>query len=735
MSNLSVSVVVNTLGRADLLGDTLRGLSALRWPDFEIVVVNGPSQDATESVLEEWAGAVKIGRCAEANLAMSRNVGLSLSGGDIVAFIDDDAIPHPAWLEQLTAPYGDPRVGGVGGHTIGRLGSRYQARTTLCDRFGDPYFVSDDLDLSRLCQPGSWVYPSLLGTNSSFRREALRGVGGFDETFSYYLEETDLCLRLIDAGWRIVSVPDALVWHQFASSALRSGNMTRRSIRAVMQSQSYFINRHSVQPWSPGAAQAAAARLVKLRDDWLLGNRAAHSAGAITARHAARLDRELVEGMAKGFDLSRQRSDCADGHWTANDPPPLQPFVPSREDRLTIGFICRDYKDDRESGIPRWTHLLARELARCGHTIHIICETRDLEPSIRFSGGIWTHEILSDAEDYQWICERFGLPIDQAQWAASVRAHVEPILSFGFNVLSFPIWNVEGVGCLDLTGVTICMSLHTTYGIVERFRPDWAVQPIVRDRLIAPMKAAERMALARTSHLLANSASIIAELEMLTGLDLAAKTALAVHGVPSFATDPSAKLGHNILYVGRFEPRKGIDLALSAFVSAAKANAALTAVFVGGGNFRDVVAPEIAEQVEALRVSGRLEFSGAVTRETLDSLYAAADVALLPSRYESFGLVAAEALAHGCMVVGLKCGGIAEVVQDGYNGVLVAPDASAPAALANALLDLFADPTKLRAGQTAARDAAREHFSLARMAQGIEAAFATFRSRENYEAA
>ncbi len=734
MSNLSVSVVVNTLGRAALLGDTLRGLSALRWPDFEIVVVNGPSQDTTESVLEEWAGALKIGRCAEANLAMSRNVGLSLSGGDIVAFIDDDAIPHPAWLEHLTIPYADPRVGGAGGHTIGRLGSRYQARTTLCDRFGDPYFVSDELDLSSLCQPGSWVYPSLLGTNASFRREALRGVGGFDETFSYYLEETDLCLRLIDAGWHIASVPDALVWHQFASSALRSGNMTRRSIRAVMKSQSYFINRHGVEPWSPAAAQAAAARLVKLRDDWLQGNRAAHSAGAITARHAARLDRELVEGMAAGFDVSRQRSGYAMGHWTANDPPPRQPFVPLRADRLTICFICREYKDDRESGIPRWTHLLARELARCGHTIHIVCETKDLEPSIRFSGGIWTHEIASDAADYQWICERFGLPNDQAQWAASVRAQVDLILSFGLNVLSFPIWNLEGVGCLDLTGVTICMSLHTTYGIAERFRPDWAAQPLVRDRLVTPMKAAERMALARTTHLLANSVSIIEELEMLSGLDLVAKTALAVHGVPSFTTAPAAKPGHRILFVGRFEPRKGIDLALSAFVSAAKSNPALTAVFVGGGNFRDLVAPEIAEQVEALRLSGRLELGGAVTRETLDSLYAAADVALLPSRYESFGLVAAEALAHGCMVVGLNCGGIAEVVQDGYTGVLVPLDASAPAALASALHDLFADPTRLRAGQAAAWSAAREDFSVTRMAQGVEAAFATFRSREDHEA-
>lgn len=733
MDNLSVSIIVNTLGRAELLNDTLCGLSALRWPNFEIVVVNGPSQDDTEQVLQQWAETIKIGRCAEANLAMSRNIGLSLAGGDIVAFIDDDAIPHPAWLEQLTEAYRDPRVGGAGGHTIGRMGSRYQARTTLCDRFGDPYFVSDDLDLSRFCQPGSWAFPSLLGTNSSFRRTALQEVGGFDETFSYYLEETDLCLRLVDAGWQIVSRPDALIWHQFASSALRTSNMTRRSIKAVMRSQSYFINRHGLDPWSPAAAQSAAERLVKLRDDWLRGNRAAQSAGVISARHAARLDRELIDGMAEGFVLSRRRSDSALGHWAGNDPPACRPFVPARNDRLTIAFICRDYNDGRESGIPRWTRLLAQELARRGHMIHIVCETKDVEPSIRFSRGIWTHEIPSDSADYQWLCERFGLPNDQAQWAASARAQIQLIQSFGLDIVSFPIWNVEGIACLGLTGVTVSMSLHTTYGIVENFRPDWAAQPIVRDQLVAPMKAVERMALAKVPHLLANSSSIIQELETLTGLDLASKAALAIHGVPVPPADATAKHGHQIIYVGRFEMRKGIDLALAAFVAAANANPALSAVFVGGEYSRELVAANIADQVETLRLGGRLEFAGMVTRETLEGLFAVADVALLPSRYESFGLVAAEALSHGCAVAGLNCGGIAEVVQNGATGILVTPDDEAATALADALVDLFADPAKLRGIQAAARQAAQTELGLAKMAQDVETAFATFRSSEVHD--
>ena len=721
----SVSIIINTLGRADLLSDTLRGLSALRWPDLEVVVVNGPSRDHTEQVLEAWTPRIKIGHCPEANLSMSRNIGLSLAAGEIVAFIDDDAIPHPAWLEELTAPYRDPRIGGVGGHTIGRLGSAYQARTTLCDRFGDAFAVSRYVDVAKLCEPGSWVFPSLLGTNASFRRAALVEVGGFDETFTYYLEETDLCLRLVDAGWQIAYSPAALVWHQFASSALRSSDATRRSIKSVMRSQAYFINRHGLTRWTPEAAQAAANRLFSLKEDWGLGNRAALASGAIDARHAARLDRELVEGLEAGFRLAQQRAGAKQGHWRSSEQHPFCAFSPPEGRGLTLGFVCRYYLGVVESGIPRWTRLLAHELARRGHNIHIICEAQSPETRISFADGIWTHEILSSGVPYSWITERYGLPAEQAQWAACAREQVEVVRSFGLDLLSFPIWDLEGIACLDEPALAVCMSLHTTYGLSAKFHEDWASRPLFRDSLIAPMIEAEKIALSRISFLLANSRSIVTELEGQTGLNLGGRAELAVHGVPT-APAPTAKRPGLVLFVGRFEPRKGVDIALAAFAAAAQANSTLTAVFAGGGDLDAAVSPELAAKAAALVAEGRLECPGIVSRQELDGLYAVADVALLPSRYESFGLVAAEALANGCVVAALDCGGIAEVVTNGVDGVLVPLNAAAPAALADEVLRLFADASVLSGMQAAARRSAEDRFSLKRMAEDVEAAFSRF---------
>src|SRR5438067_221977 len=111
----SVSVIINTLNRATSLRVTLESLRRLSYDCFEVIVVNGPSIDATEAVLAEFAPSIQIARCAEANLSVSRNVGLELASGDLVAFIDDDAVPYERWLDDLVPHFDTPEVAGVGG--------------------------------------------------------------------------------------------------------------------------------------------------------------------------------------------------------------------------------------------------------------------------------------------------------------------------------------------------------------------------------------------------------------------------------------------------------------------------------------------------------------------------------------------------------------------------------------------------------------------------------------------
>lgn len=728
----SVSVIINTLGRADLLSDALRGLTSLDWPKLEVVVVNGPSDDHTHDVIQQWADRIKIGFCPEANLAKSRNIGLSLSSGEIVAFIDDDAVPHPSWLKALVEPYRDERVGAVGGHTIGRMGSVYQARTTLCDRFGDPYFVSSHVDLRVFSEPGSWIYPAMLGTNSSMRRTAIEAIGGFDEVFSYYLDETDICLRLIDAGWRIEHAPEALIWHQFASSALRSSNMTRRSVHAIIRSHCYFINRHGTKPWSPQIAKEAADRLATLRQQWLGGNLGSLKDGVIDTRHRAKLDREVDAALQEGFHLAQLRATNVHGDWQPAECSDFQAFHRETSPTFAIAFVCRYFDREAESGIPRWTKLLANGLADRGHQVHIITEATDPETRIRFTNGIWTHQIQSNAADFGWIAERYGMPADQAQWAASVYQHVAALRSFGLDILSFPIWDLEGVGCLDNQDLTICMSLHTSYGLSTKFRSDWAARPLLRDAIANRMIKAENLVLAETPHLLANSQSIVVELENQSNVQLHARARLAVHGVdlPGQASHSDISETRSVLFVGRFEKRKGIDIALAAVASALENDVPLQAIFVGGESLGDVIDAALQQRVDLLVEKKKLEFRGIVAREELETLYQAADIALLPSRYESFGLVAAEALATGSVVLGLNVGGIAEVVTSNHDGILVIPDEKASDALAKALTDLVADPIRLRQMQANARQSASDRFSIDRMINEAEDAFLGFLARD-----
>lgn len=127
--------------------------------------------------------------------------------------------------------------------------------------------------------------------------------------------------------------------------------------------------------------------------------------------------------------------------------------------------------------------------------------------------------------------------------------------------------------------------------------------------------------------------------------------------------------GEVILFVGRMDPIKGLDLLLRA-VSLMRERPTLKLVVVGGSGTEDEMRRSQA-LVTSLGIDGRVEFRGSVAQEDLSSYYQAADVCVVPSHYESFGLVAIESLACGTPVVGSMVGGLPTVIHDGENGLLV----------------------------------------------------------------
>jgi glycosyltransferase involved in cell wall biosynthesis len=156
-----------------------------------------------------------------------------------------------------------------------------------------------------------------------------------------------------------------------------------------------------------------------------------------------------------------------------------------------------------------------------------------------------------------------------------------------------------------------------------------------------------------------------------------------------------------LLAVGSIVPRKGYDLLIAALSQLAELPWRLV---IAGDPSRDAAAARALEQqIARLELADRVERVGVVSPERLASLYAAADLFVLPSRYEGYGMAYTEAITHGVPVVGTTAGAIPEAVPAGA-GVLVPPDDVD--ALTAALTRLISEPAERARLTAGARRAA-----------------------------
>ncbi len=167
-----------------------------------------------------------------------------------------------------------------------------------------------------------------------------------------------------------------------------------------------------------------------------------------------------------------------------------------------------------------------------------------------------------------------------------------------------------------------------------------------------------------------------------------------------------------ILFVGRLEARKGVDILIEAFSRIPKdINTRL--MIAGAGD-----PSPYKKMATALQIADRVRFLGYVDETMLKPLYAACDLFVLPSRLEGLGMVLMEAMAAGKPVVATRAGGIPEIVTHGQNGFLVEPDN--PDKLAQAITNLLQDSSRrMLMGQKNALQM-KERYSWRRTAHQVE---------------
>ena len=719
---LRFSVVICTVDRGKSLGETLDALRLQRYPHFEVIVVAGPSIDDTDDVLADRAADVRVVRNDDRHLSRSRNLGIDAASGDVVAFLDDDSIPEPGWLELLAAAFEDPKLDGAGGFVRAPDGTTFQYRYSVCARTGEAATQGDDPG-PEAALAGADPFLYLQGTNASFRRPALAAVHGFDEEIEYFHDETDLCARLIDAGCQLRVVAGADVIHRVYPSRVRDAAGHVTDPFSVVKNQAYFAYRHARV-----SEPEIEASLERFMERWRSAARTLADQALISGADRDVQLRRIDEGRAAGL-LAAQGTEQRARPIRPVDPENflVYPTLRPTGRRRTVAFVTSEYPPHEIGGIGRFTQDFAIGLAELGWETHVVVPGAQPEATaarLDLEDGAWIHRLPARHKDPRLV----GAPAGPALEAAAEAYHALETIDERFgsvDIVSAPLWEAPGlVASIDPSRATVT-TLMTSLRTVVDLHPSWPRVDVVR------LLDLEAEALRHSRQLHAISAAIRDCVCGQYPRETASTPSVVLHlGVRDRrSAHPRTRTGDGrvrMLFVGRLERRKGVDILLDAAVSVLRRHDHAELLLVG----RDTTNTELGRTYREdftrryghdRSLRGRVTFAGAVPERELYQAYADADLFVGPSRYESFGLVHVEAMMMGLAVIAGNSGGSPEVVIDRETGLLIGTDDAS--ALAAALDELVADPDLRAAMGGAGRRRFETHFESRVAAQRTAAAY------------
>jgi len=228
MSRLKISVLVTTYARREYLQRCVDGLLAQsRIPD-EVVLVTRTGDEETEKYVDSlvvgYRGPVafKRGQVGEPGVMAANKVGLPLVTGDILCFIDDDAVARKDWIEKIERRFeAEEDLGALGGRDVQQTSEGVP--DDLAEVVGRIYWYGKITGQHHLRHPGYHEVEALKGCNMSFRRTL---VTGFDDGIigNGFFYEVDLCFAVRHAGYKVKYDGDLLVDHYIEAPRTLPGN-------------------------------------------------------------------------------------------------------------------------------------------------------------------------------------------------------------------------------------------------------------------------------------------------------------------------------------------------------------------------------------------------------------------------------------------------------------------------------------------------------------------------------
>jgi glycosyltransferase involved in cell wall biosynthesis/GT2 family glycosyltransferase len=629
---ISVVICAYTDERLQLLAAGIESLGAQTVAPHEIVLVIDHAPELEAIARERWPQALVVANREQQGLSGARNTGVSECGGEIVAFLDDDAAAAPSWIERLGAAYANPNVLGAGGSVRPNWASER------------PNWFPPEFDWVVGCTHSGMprrrqAVRNLVGANMSFRRQTLLEAGGFRHELGRIgkipagAEETDLAIRVgqNNPDAEIVYDPEAAVDHfvpaerasfKYFTSRCRGEGRSKAILAALVGSDDGLSEERTY------TSRTLPLGFLRGIGDAFRGDLDGLARAAALVAGLATTTRGYLGGQGEAKRLSRRRE-------LAEAPSePLRVLMVTPRSPLLQG------------GVERHVMETSKRVAASGAEVEVLC-TEPGGPALaeQVRDGVRIRTVRSWPANRDWcLAPRLWREMSRQPWDV---VHVQ-----SYHTLVAPLAMLRAL----TLGIPYVVTFHggghsQAHRNKARGAQRWLLGPLLR-------RAARLVAVARF------------EVDEYGGeLGVAAeKFALIPNGTDLAFAETGAAPRRNgaatIASIGRLERYKGHHRVIEAFPQVLSLKPETTLTVVGSGPYED----DLRRLADELGVAQQVRFTSTPADQprAMAELLSGISVVVLMSEFETHPLVALEAAAAGCRLLVADASGLGELAREGF---------------------------------------------------------------------
>ena len=658
-----------TPDRLPVMSEAIDSLRAQTLPPHEVVLVIDHAPELLEEARRLWPDLRIVANREQQGLSGARNTGVAEASGEVVAFLDDDAIAAPDWLEHLAAAYADPGVLGAGGAVHPRWVD------------GKPGWFPPEFDWVVGCtHSGMPRQPepvrNLVGANMSFRREPLLEVGGFSHdlgrvgTLPVGCEETDLSIR-VHQRW-----PEAEIRYDPAAEV-------DHVVPAARAKLAYFFDRCRAE----GRSKAVLTKMVGSEDG--LSSERSYVRQTLPAGFLRGL-RDALRGDAGGFGratmiflgLAATTGDYLKVRSGLAKPDDTEGAHPSANGGAPRVLMVTPRSPLEQGGVERHVMEVSKRMAALGVHIEVLCADPELKKATTETrDGVRIRTVRAWPRGRDWF-------LAPGIWREMGREKWDLVHLQSYHTLVAPLAMLRALTLRVPYVVTFHGGGHSS-DLRNRARK-------AQMRLLRPLlRQARRLVAIARFEIEDYGAALGVPPErwafIPNGTDLSFSDADLATAEPETVTLAS---------IGRLERYKGHHRVLEAFPHVLEREPGARLLIVGKGPYEE----ELRRRVEEMGLAERVEITSVPSGDPrgMATLLGGVSLVVLMSEFESHPLVALEAAAARRRLLVAEAGGLKEIAEDGFGRGIALE--SSPEEIAAAALEELAKPPPQRSPRLSSWD-------------------------------